>query len=1059
MSDATHLRHRDGISRAPKIRSSPLGPGNADGQRSIPPGKTLTTSKLTAMLFLTSLLVPLFLFSYRVVTATTLVRIPYIEPNYDQVSALEGLCTESHQLFKMVSDSQHCFYDTDHHILGNLQFSKNMYSRQPYISNGYIGARLSTIGQGFSYDEVNIHADNQTEEVLLNGWPLYNKRYTGAYVAGFFSLQEKLPSTNFPELYANGYDSVISSLPYWLQLDIEYTDEHGTHLFSPLTVTEDEITGYHQNMSIGNGLVSTQLIWRNTLEVKIESFAHKEVLPLSVMSLSLRPLNGSLNVILRDSLSFNTSQRTTLLDYGADSDGIYMVVRPDNVPYSQAAVYSSCEIQRSGILIDDFSIVSEARFDLLEGHVTTIQKYVGVVSTELDEELRGRELEEAKSVVREAKKLGRQELFDEHDKTWTKQFEDTNIIIPSDDFLTLASRASLFHLLSNTNVQSNKLTSALGTGGLSSDSYGGMVFWDTDLWIVPGILPFAPDVAKAVSNYRNYTHSQAISNARQYDYDGAAYPWVSGRFGNCTSAGPCVDYEYHINVDVALSSWLLYLAGEDETYLRYTTWPLLRDAATFLTQFVEYNETLGKYTTHNLTDPDEYANHVDNGAFTNAGIETTLRVAIRVAKHLEEEVPQRWLDVVGNIYIPVSQDGITLEYSHMNASVKIKQADVVMLTFPLEFYADSDRAIDDLLYYSLKQADVGPAMTFPIFTAASRRLFSYGCSSQSYLQKSALPYIRAPFAQFSEQADDNVLTNGGTHPAFPFLTAHGGFLQAVVYGVLGLKYSTRVNDSTQKIERYLKFDPVRPLALPGGVRVNGIHYLHQRLDISLTDTHGVITHKGTEPINIEVNCRNDYAGNYTLKPNDTLTVPVFEPPLNVPGSVTECHMIANLTQGMPAEVALSAVDGNNYTYWQAFDRSPAKLIIDLGERKRLSHGSVIWGHRPAKVFTVWVSDDSLATRNRALKDLDDVKFVKVIDRMKVEVSEPFEERYLREVRLLPNNETEFEIDRKFRTIHTRLVMLEIEGTIDDDDDRSGATVNEFVLFSKDEEIYDDDEDL
>ena len=38
-----------------------------------------------------------------------------------------------------------------------------------------------------------------------------------------------------------------------------------------------------------------------------------------------------------------------------------------------------------------------------------------------------------------------------------------------------------------------------------------------------------------------------------------------------------------------------------------------------------------------------------------------------------------------NIEFPQSDAGITLEYQVMNNSVEVKQADVVLLTYPLDF--------------------------------------------------------------------------------------------------------------------------------------------------------------------------------------------------------------------------------------------------------------------------------------------------------------------------------------------------------------------------------------
>jgi alpha,alpha-trehalase len=414
---------------------------------------------------------------------------------------------------------------------------------------------------------------------------------------------------------------------------------------------------------------------------------------------------------------------------------------------------------------------------------------------------------------------------------------------------------------------------------------------------------------------------------------------------------------------------------------------------------------------------------------------------------LKQEINPRWLEVEGTIYIPKSNSGITLEYTGMNASVTFKQADVILLTFPLDNVFNADESRMDLFYYSLKQADIGPAMSFPIFTVAASRLLDYGCSSQSYLLKSVFPYTRGPFGQFSEQADDNVLTNGGTDPAFPFLTAHGGYLQAIVYGILGLKYSTRLNPDSQKIERFLKFDPVKLHAFPGGVLVRGIIYMGQRLDITLTDDEGIITHYGNAPILVEIQHRNAMSGNYTIKPNTQFIVPAYEPYQNINGSFTECSPISNLTAGAPAEVALSAIDGNNYTYWQPLTREPGRLLIDLKEKKKISSGLVIWGARPAKSLSVYAfmheNEPYEDNYEEILLHFNETKFEKIVDNLPINISEPFDPRYLKEVKLLPNNETIFNIERE--DIYTRYVIVEITDAIDQDRPE-GGTLNEFALL-------------
>lgn len=968
------------------------------------------------------------------------------------------LCSDSIKLFENLADSVNCFYDIENHVLGTTYYSKNTYSRQPYIANGYIGARISTLGQGFSFDEINPHSNNVNDEVLQNGWPLYNKRYTGSFISGFYSLQEKLPQTNFPELYDDGYDSIISSIPYWPNLDILLTKDDKEYRFNPQFISDQDISNYHQNLSIANGVVSTKLTWLNEIEIIIDVYAHRVSTGLGLMDIKLTSLSKDLNITLENSLNFTTSQRTELVDFGYNKKGIYMIVSPENVPYSSAAIVSKLVNlkQKSQYAIIDQTVIEKVNLTLFKNRQLFFNKYTSIHSSEKSKtnEIDVDPIQESKIQLRLArsnleltlKATNLKILSLSHKKSWSEYFKYTDIEIPSDELLTLTARSSLYHILANTDLNSRNLTSALSTTGLSSDSYGGMVFWDTDFWITPAILPFQRSIAKSIGDYRVYTHDQAKLNAKKYGFSGAAYPWTSGRFGNCTSTGPCIDYEYHVNIDVALSSFAVYLAGENDHYLNSITWPLLKDASDFLSEFTTFDPDLNKFITKNLTDPDEFANHIDNGAFTNSGIDTLLKLTILVAHHLNKPINPKWVDVKDNIHIPKSETGITLEYSGMNSSVLIKQADVILLTFPLNYIIDENLSRNDLFYYSLKQADIGPAMTFPIFTIASSKLLNYGCSSQSYLKKSIIPYIRSPFAQFSEQADDNILTNGGTHPAFPFLTAHGGYLQAIVYGVLGLNYSFRINSETSKIERFLKFDPVKLLSFPGGIQVKGIDYMGQRLDVTINDDEGIIKNNGYKPVKIEVQPRNPKNGNYTIKANTELIIPVFNPYENIKDSVTECKLIANLTAGSPGEVALSSIDGNNYTYWQPLTREPGRLLIDLNEKKNLSKGLIIWGSRPAKFLNIFTYNHDFEIYEEKfesiLLDFDINKFDKVVDNLSISISEPFSFDHLAEVKLLPNNETYFELENE---AYTRYVLVEIVDAIDDNGSQ-GATLNEFVLF-------------
>lgn len=108
------------------------------------------------------------------------------------------------------------------------------------------------------------------------------------------------------------------------------------------------------------------------------------------------------------------------------------------------------------------------------------------------------------------------------------------------------------------------------------------------------------------------------------------------------------------------------------------------------------------------------------------------------------------------------------------------------------------------------------------------------------------------FYRFSEQTNDNYATNGGTNPAFTFLTGHGGFLQTLTHGFTG--YRSRLNAF------YL--DPILPPQLKN-YTIKGMRWNESTYDITLTTFNTTILRRNgtalTSPI--QIGPLNTKAGN------------------------------------------------------------------------------------------------------------------------------------------------------------------------------------------------------
>ena len=90
-------------------------------------------------------------------------------------------------------------------------------------------------------------------------------------------------------------------------------------------------------------------------------------------------------------------------------------------------------------------------------------------------------------------------------------------------------------------------------------------------------------------------------------------------------------------------------------------------------------------------------NNVDNPAFTIASASELLGLANDLRVQFGQARNDTWDSEAQMIAFPRSPSNITLEYQTMNNSVEVKQADVVLMTYPLDYTQNNYTAVDRLL--------------------------------------------------------------------------------------------------------------------------------------------------------------------------------------------------------------------------------------------------------------------------------------------------------------------------------------------------------------------------
>jgi trehalose/maltose hydrolase-like predicted phosphorylase len=312
--------------------------------------------------------------------------------------------------------------------------------------------------------------------------------------------------------------------------------------------------------------------------------------------------------------------------------------------------------------------------------------------------------------------------------------------------------------------------------GLSGLGYNGHIFWDSELWMYPSLLLLHPEIAKSLLEYRFERLEAARRNAFMHGYKGAMFPWESAASGDEETpvwalSGP---FEHHITADIAIAAWNYYAVTQDRQWLREKGWPLLKETADFWASRVERNGP-GKYDIKNVVAADEWAENIDNNAFTNAAAKANLQYATEAAKILGITPDSDWMNVANNIPILKFSDGVIKEHAAYNGE-KIKQADVNLLAYPLHEVTDKNAIRKDLEYYEPRVGE-GPAMTHAIFSILYSRLGEPEKAYKSFKQ-GYTPNMRMPFGVIAETAT-------GNNPYFS--TGAGGMLQAMLNGFGGLE--------------------------------------------------------------------------------------------------------------------------------------------------------------------------------------------------------------------------------------------------------------------------------
>jgi trehalose/maltose hydrolase-like predicted phosphorylase len=641
--------------------------------------------------------------------------------------------------------------------------------------------------------------------------------YTRSYLGnGFFSTVTHQLGTRPAESYMiRVYDHTpddvarIAVLPAWNEVDFY----NGQRWLNDTALESRSLDSWRQTLDMYDGVLLTRYDWvdgEKRTSVEVRSFVSRSNPYLAAIKVTVVPrYSGTVKVLLPirswpSPARFRTARIEKL---ERDSEGRmpnvrypgHMLVEERQVEsgLDSALVRVSSRAEGSVTLVTEAMVVTwpkelrdlklnrvmsgdltgvEVEFEATAGTPYSFCKYVGAVPSFAS----ATPAEAARQVSTAAAAREFDAVFQDHAAAWHEIWK-TDILVEGDPELQRVIHAAQFYLYGSVRE---------GTGfnippmGLSSSGYSGHIFWDSDIFMYPALLPLHPEMARSAAMFRSKTLGAAMTNARVNGYKGAMYPWEADETG--AEATPRFAWdnalgENHVTSDVALAQWQYYLATGDRAWLAAYGYPVLKETADYWVSRCTYNREKNRYEIRKVVSPDEGSRGVDNDVATNVGARKTLELAMAASKLLGKPENPDWRGVRDKMYVLYDAEGQFFpEYEGAPAWRRNVGHVTTLIDYPFE-YPMTLEAKRNTLENALKSitSTGGGAFLLPTLYPVVAAEIGDQAVIDDCLRRSYGPYLKPPF---------DVLNEGTRGESVNFLTGTG-LLQQFIYGYTGLRLS------------------------------------------------------------------------------------------------------------------------------------------------------------------------------------------------------------------------------------------------------------------------------
>ncbi|BCJ34026.1 hypothetical protein Athai_15290 [Actinocatenispora thailandica] len=537
--------------------------------------------------------------------------------------------------------------------------------------------------------------------------------YRGSYLAGCY---DRLTSTVAGSRTA---DESMVNVTDWLPWSYS-VDGGGWFDLSEVT-----ILSYRQELDLRCGVLTRQLRYRDTAG-RTSTVVQRRLVDMAdphraASSVTLHAEDWSGAVRLRSGLDASVTnsgvdryaelagRHLRVLSLAADEDGV--LVADTATVQSQVRVVTAATHELLGAPVDRWRAVRDGDriwwqvdTDLAAGGELTVDKTVTYFTS------RDRAICEPREAATGAARRagGFDAMLPGHVLAWRQLWDGIRTTFGGPPERLRAVRLHTFHLLQTLSPHTADLDVGVPARGLSGEAYRGHVFWD-ELFVVPTLTAWLPEVARAVLQYRYRRLPAARTAAAGAGHVGAMFPWQSGSDGREQSptthlnprSGRWVDdhshLAHHVGLAVAFNVWQYHRATGDREFLYRQGAEILVEVARFFASLARYDRSQDRYVIRGVVGPDEFHTRypgsdrpgIDNNTYTNVMTAWVLRRAGDLLAELPEaprielserlglgtHEPSRWEQVMRRLAVPMLDNGLLAQFEGYQDLAELDWAD------------------------------------------------------------------------------------------------------------------------------------------------------------------------------------------------------------------------------------------------------------------------------------------------------------------------------------------------------------------------------------------------